>query len=47
MTYPIDQILDLFFSFFGGPAMWYAVWGTVLGLSLIGAVVRRLIWGME
>ena len=42
MTYPIDAILDLFFSFIGGPAMWYSIWGLVLGLSLVGAIARRL-----
>lgn len=47
MTYPLDQILDLFFSFIGGSAVWYSTWGMLLGFSLVGIVVRRLIWGME
>jgi len=47
MTYPLDTILDLFFSFVGGSAFWYAVWGAALGFSLVGVLSRRLVWGME
>lgn len=47
MSYPLDAILDLFFSFVGGAPMWYAVWGMVLGFGLVGVATRRLLWGME
>jgi len=37
---PLDNILDLFFSLFGGPPMFYFFCSLIIVPSVIGAVLR-------